>query len=60
MVRPEDMWHCQTATCGYIYNPEKGDRKGRIPKNIKFENLPDNWKCPVCGASKKVFRSWNT
>ncbi len=57
MANPEDMWQCQTATCGYIYNPDKGDRKGKIPKNVKFEDLPDDWKCPVCGASKKAFKS---
>ena len=57
MANLKDMWQCQTATCGYIYNPDKGDRKGKIPKNVKFEDLPDNWKCSVCGASKKAFKS---
>ncbi len=57
MANPEDMWQCQTATCGYIYNPDKGDRKGKIPKNVKFEDLPDDWTCPICGASKKAYKS---
>ncbi len=57
MANPEDMWQCQTATCGYIYNPDKGDRKGKTSKNIKFEDLPEDWNCPVCGASKKAFKS---
>ena len=53
MANPEDMYQCQTGNCGYIYNPEKGDRKGKIPKDIKFEDLHIDWKCPICGASKK-------
>lgn len=56
MSRPEDMWQCQTLNCGYIYDPDRGDRKGKIPKGTKFEDLPDDWRCPVCGASKKMFR----
>jgi rubredoxin len=56
MANPEEMWQCQTLNCGYIYNPDKGDRKGKIPKGTLFEDLPDDWKCPICGASKKMFR----
>ncbi len=56
MVKPEEMWQCQTMNCGYIYNPDKGDRKGKIPKGTLFEDLPEDWRCPVCGASKKAFR----
>ncbi len=57
MSNPEDMWQCQTTNCGYIYDPDRGDRKGKVKKGVKFEDLPDDWKCPVCGASKKCFRS---
>lgn len=56
MANPEEMWQCQTTNCGYIYNPDKGDKKGKIPKGTRFEDLPEDWKCPVCGASKKNFR----
>ena len=57
MVAPEQMYQCQTVNCGYIYNPDKGDLKGKIPKGTLFEDLPDDWKCPICGTSKKMFRS---
>jgi rubredoxin len=57
MAEPHAMFQCQTASCGYIYNPDKGDRKGRIPKETSFEDLPDDWKCPICGAGKKMFKS---
>lgn len=56
MAAPEDMWQCQTVNCGYIYDPDRGDRKGKIPKGTRFEDLPEDWKCPVCGAGKKMFR----
>lgn len=56
MSRPEDMWQCQQVNCGYIYNPDKGDKKGKIPKGTRFEDLPDDWKCPLCGAGKHMFR----
>ena len=39
-----------------MYNPEKGDRKGKIPKGTQFSDLPDDWKCPICGAGKKMFQ----
>ena len=32
MAAPEEMYQYQTVNCGYIYNPDKGDRKGKIPK----------------------------
>ena len=56
MSLPEDMYQCQTMNCGYIYDPDKGDRKGKIKKGTKFEDLPEDWRCPVCGATVKAFR----
>ncbi len=56
MAEPKEMCQCQTANCGYIYNPDKGDRKNKIPKNVQFEELPEKWKCPVCGAGPKAFK----
>lgn len=50
------MWQCQRQNCGYIYNPEKGDKKGKIPPGTPFEALPDDWKCPLCGAGKQMFK----
>lgn len=57
MANPEEMYQCQMVNCGYIYNPDKGDRKGKIPKGVQFADLPEDWRCPVCGASKKAFKS---
>ena len=52
----EEMWQCQTPNCGYIYNSAKGDRIGKIPPGTRFEDLPEDWKCPICGAGKHLFK----
>jgi flavin reductase (DIM6/NTAB) family NADH-FMN oxidoreductase RutF/rubredoxin len=41
--------------CGYIYDPEKGDPDGGVAPGTPFEKLPEDWVCPVCGASKSEF-----
>ena len=41
--------------CGYVYDPEKGDPDGGIKPGTPFEDIPDDWVCPVCGASKEDF-----
>lgn len=48
-----DKYEC--AVCGYVYDPEQGDSEGDIPPGTPFENLPDDWQCPVCGAAKDEF-----
>ncbi|MGB9789156.1 rubredoxin [Thermotoga caldifontis] len=41
--------------CGYIYDPEVGDPDANVPPGTPFEALPDDWVCPLCGASKDQF-----
>ncbi len=41
--------------CTYTYNPSVGDPQHGIPADTPFEELPDTWKCPVCGAPKSEF-----
>jgi flavin reductase (DIM6/NTAB) family NADH-FMN oxidoreductase RutF/rubredoxin len=41
--------------CGYVYNPEEGDPASGIKPGTPFEDLPDDWVCPVCGAPKSEF-----
>jgi flavin reductase (DIM6/NTAB) family NADH-FMN oxidoreductase RutF/rubredoxin len=43
------------TVCGYIYDPEKGDPDSGIDPGTAFADLPDDWVCPVCGASKDQF-----
>ena len=41
--------------CGYVYDPEKGDPDGGIEPGTVFEDIPDDWVCPVCGVGKDQF-----
>lgn len=41
--------------CGYIYDPKEGDPDGGIEPGKPFEDIPDDWVCPVCGAEKSQF-----
>lgn len=41
--------------CGYIYDPAAGDSESGAAPGTPFEKLPDEWVCPVCGASKSEF-----
>jgi flavin reductase (DIM6/NTAB) family NADH-FMN oxidoreductase RutF/rubredoxin len=43
------------SVCGYVYDPVKGDPDGGIAPGTRFEDIPDNWTCPVCGAEKSKF-----
>lgn len=46
-------WQCQV--CGYIYDPELGDPDKGIEPGTDFDDLPDNWECPLCGAPIEEF-----
>lgn len=41
--------------CGYVYDPGTGDPDSGVTAGTKFEELPDNWVCPICGAPKSEF-----
>jgi rubredoxin len=42
-------------SCTYVYDPEFGDEFSGIDEETSFEKLPDDWVCPICGASKEEF-----
>ena len=42
-------------TCGYEYDPERGDPDGGIEPGTAFEDIPDDWICPICGIKKSDF-----
>ena len=48
-----DQYACQV--CGYVYDPTKGDPDNGINAGTRFEDLPSDWVCPTCGASKEMF-----
>jgi len=41
--------------CGYIYDPAQGDPEGEIEPGTAFDDLPDDWICPLCGVGKDMF-----
>ena len=49
------MKRYECSVCGYIYDPADGDPDSGIAPGTPFDDLPDNWACPVCGASKDQF-----
>lgn len=52
--KPESKKY-KCVICGHIYDPAVGDPENNIPSGTAFEDLPSDWNCPVCGASKDDF-----
>jgi rubredoxin len=48
-----DKYECKV--CGYIYDPAQGDPDNGVKPGTKFEDIPDTWVCPICGADKSQF-----
>ena len=48
-----DNYVCQV--CRYVYDPAAGDPDSGIETGTPFEELPDDWVCPICGAGKEEF-----
>lgn len=43
------------TVCDWIYDPEVGDPDGGIAPGTAFEDIPDDWSCPLCGVTKEDF-----
>ncbi|HIU64286.1 MAG TPA: rubredoxin [Candidatus Avacidaminococcus intestinavium] len=48
-----EQWTC--VVCGYVYDEAAGDPDSGIAPGTKFEDIPDDWVCPLCGVSKDQF-----
>ncbi len=48
-----DKYVCEL--CGYVYDPAEGDPDSDIEPGTAFEDIPDDWECPICGATKDDF-----
>ena len=48
-----DKYEC--TVCGWIYDPEKADPENGVEPGTPFEDVPDDWVCPECGAPKSEF-----
>ena len=43
------------SVCQWVYDPEIGDPESGIEPGTAFEDIPEDWTCPLCGASKEDF-----
>lgn len=46
-------WRCKV--CAYVYDPAKGDPENGVQPGTPFEQLPEEWYCPLCGVGKEEF-----
>lgn len=46
-------WRC--VPCDYVYDPAQGDPENGIAPGTAFEDLPEDWVCPECGAGREMF-----
>ncbi len=53
--RKEEKTMKYECPCGYIYDPEVGDPEGGIAAGTAWEDIPEDWVCPVCGLGKDAF-----
>ncbi len=54
-LKEEEKGMYKCLACGYIYDPEIGDPDSGIAPGTKFEDIPDDWVCPLCGVGKDMF-----
>lgn len=52
----KQLWVC--TSCGFVYDPAEGDPDGGVPPGTAFDDIPDDWFCPVCGARKSDFEPY--
>lgn len=43
------------SICQYVYDPEIGDPDNNVAPGTKFEDVDNDWVCPICGATKDAF-----
>jgi rubredoxin len=51
----EEIMAKYECPCGYVYDPAEGDYENGIEPGTPFEDLPEDWVCPKCGAEKEYF-----
>lgn len=56
-VLPLELWNC--SYCGYVYSPRLGNPSQGVLPGLDFSEIPDGWRCPVCGKDKDTFGLFN-
>ncbi|NPV89405.1 MAG: rubredoxin [Firmicutes bacterium] len=49
----------ECTVCGYVYDPAQGDPENGVNPGTRFEELPSDWVCPLCGVEKTEFEPVN-
>jgi len=55
MPRETVMQRYLCIVCNYVYDPAEGDIDRGVASGTPFEDLPEDWVCPVCGAGREMF-----
>ena len=55
VIKGDEGSSYECMNCKYIYNPKIGNEVAGIGPNTEFNDLPKDWKCPVCGERKEMF-----
>lgn len=50
-------WICKV--CEYIYDPRQGDPDSDVAPGTAWEDVPEDWLCPLCGVGKEDFEAYN-
>jgi rubredoxin len=56
-IKENGMKKYTCTICNYVYDPETGDPENGVNPGTSFEDIPDGWVCPLCGASKEDFEA---
>ena len=55
LTQEEKIMTYVCVLCGYEYNPKAGDPENGVAEGTDFEDVPADWVCPLCGATKEDF-----
>lgn len=55
MASTNPLKRMKCTVCGYTYDPASGDSRGGIEPGVAFTDLPEDWTCPICRATKSRF-----
>ena len=54
-IKEKKLMDKYACPCGYVYDPELGDPDNGVAPGTDWENVPEDWVCPVCGLGKDAF-----
>ena len=55
LAMSDRLERCQCQVCGHIYDPARGEPEQGLPPGVAFDDLPQEWVCPVCASPKDMY-----